>query len=160
MNRKYFPVCWMLCQTFTGWCQCLTGLTADECSIKVFYVIPFCYWNISLCQHHWTPSTVLAFLWTHRYCVASLFLIVQWYTMSNKTFSITCNSTNVLIHIYVSKASPNTIPGNRHDLHVYRIAGNFDGGKYWRIGFIQKLTGEILTDSLLDNLYLINLLYN
>ena len=42
------------------------------------------------------------------------------------------------------------------DLQV-PYSGKFWLGKYWQIGFIQKLTGEILTESLLDNLYL---LYN
>ena len=45
-------------------------------------------------------------------------------------------------------------------LSDYRIAGNFDGGKYWRIGFIEKFDGEILTDSLLGNLYLLYKLEN
>ena len=39
----------------------------------------------------------------------------------------------------------------------YRIAGNFDGGNIDGLASFRKLTWEILTDSLLDNLYL---LYN
>ena len=36
-------------------------------------------------------------------------------------------------------------------------SAKFWQGKYWQIGFIQKFDGKLLTDSLLDNWYL---LYN
>ena len=42
-------------------------------------------------------------------------------------------------------------------LIMYRIVQNFDGGNIDRLASFRSSTGKILTDSLLDNLYL---LYN